>query len=155
MLLSVAGVQIAVSHLCDTPTAHLATWHGVFHGIFGFESQGELMSYIVVSNSWTFSCEHLKHFRTTRHHIKRSSNGRFAGVKRGSIWFPLKMRSSLNLAIKPEESSQSIFFTHPYHTQHTQTYVTIMRFHPTLSISPTSNFCNLGAPWVCFKNIYI
>lgn len=60
MLLSVAVVQIAVTHLCDAPTAHLAAWHGVFHGIFGFSSQGELMLYIVVSNSWTFSCEHFK-----------------------------------------------------------------------------------------------
>lgn len=95
-----------------------------------------------------------KHFRTTRHRMKRSSNGRFTGVKRGSIWFPLKMRSSLNLAIKPEESSQSIFFTHPCHTQDTQTYVTIMRFHPTLSPSPTSNFSTLEQPGYIYKNIF-
>lgn len=73
------------------------------------------MLHIVLSN---LTAEPIsKHFKMTVHQMKRF-------FSKGKYVVPLKMRSSLNLATKPKETSQPIFKrTRPFHSQtHTVTH---------------------------------
>lgn len=77
------------------------------------------MVHIVVRNSAAgLSCQYFETFASDKTFLPWP----FCYCQRGSMWFPFKMRSSLNLATKPKESFQS-HFQEPIHVflRHTHT----------------------------------